>query len=74
VAGGGTLKFHFEGDPQVAFNVTYITKNQSGAYTVKSLVLDSWAKGDFYVDNFGNDIASLFIIPYLKGDDGGVFR
>lgn len=70
--GGGTLKFYFEGDPKVNFNVMYITKSQSGAYIVKPLALDSLGKGEVNVDNFGKDITSLFIIPYLKGDNGGI--
>jgi len=70
--GGGTLKFNFEGDFKVDFNVVYITKNQSGAYMVKMLALDSLGRGEFDVSNFGKDVTSLFVIPYLKGDNGGI--
>lgn len=63
---GGALKFYFEGDPEIVFNVKYITKNKSGAYIIKSLSLNKLGRGDFYVDSFGKDIISLFIVPYLR--------
>lgn len=70
--GGGTLKFSFEGDPNVSFSVAYIAKNQSGSYVIKLLMLDKFGKGEFSIQNFGKDIPSLFIIPYLKGDGGAL--
>ena len=70
--GEGVLKFYFEGESSVTFDATYITKDKSGTYIVKPLIIDKSGKADLYIQNFGTDITSLFVIPYLEGDDGGV--
>jgi len=69
---GGALKFYFEGEPGINFNVAYITKSKAGVYSIKTLFLDKSGKGDLYIQNFGKDVTALFVIPYLEGDGGGI--
>jgi len=66
--GGGSLKFSFEGDPKVSFEISYLKKNKIGNYTIEFMSLSKTQKGEFSIENFGKEITSLFIIPILQNN------
>ncbi len=66
IGGSGTLKFIFTSGPDGDFQVPYITRNLAGSYNVKFLELDNKGKGEVHIENFGEEITALFLIPSLQ--------
>ena len=67
IGGKGTLKLKFTGSAPVVFKVPYITKNKDGNYTFNFLNINNNSQGvEVYINNFGTEIISLFLIPTLQ--------
>jgi len=76
IGGKGTLKLGFIAGPGADFQVPYITRNPAGSYNVKFLKLDDNQQGEIYLEDFGTEIISLFLIPSLQNShssDSGTF-
>jgi len=68
IGGKGNLKFEFLGETKANFMVPYVLKNRAGSYNINFLTLDDFRKGEIYIDDFGKDIISLFIIPSVENE------
>jgi len=76
IGGKGTLKLGFIAGSSTDFQVPYITRNLAGSYNVKFLKLDDNRQGEIYLEDFGTEIISLFLIPSLQNShssDSGAF-
>ncbi len=69
IGGRGTLKFVFIGGSNTSFGVPYIAKTRSGGYIVDFIEFDKAQKGEVYINDFGTEIVSLFIIPSLQNSE-----
>lgn len=69
IGGKGTLKFSFIGGSDTFFQVPYIAKTRSGGYIVDFLEFDESQKGEIKVEDFGDRIVSLYIIPSLQNSE-----
>ena len=76
IGGKGTLKLGFIAGSSADFQVPYITRSPAGSYNVKFLKLDDNRQGEIYLEDFGTEIISLFLIPSLQNShssDSGAF-
>jgi len=74
IGGKGDLKVSFTGNYKSEFLVPYITQNKAGAYRINFLELNSANNGEIYLEDFGEEIVSLYLIPSLKsGNDYSYF-
>lgn len=72
IGGNGNLKLEFVSNSAEFFEVPYIIKNRSGNYIIDFLEMDN-SQGEIYIEDFGTDIASLFIIPVVNKLDHDSF-
>ena len=63
IGGNDNLKVTFSCRSGVNFKLPYITQNAAGFYKISFLDLGKDCKGDFVVNNFGQDIKALYLIP-----------
>ena len=68
IGGTGDLKLNFESLAGLNFKIPYVVYNKEGDFYVKFIDLDSNQKGSISIPNFGENIASLIIIPSLVSE------
>lgn len=73
VGGSGQLKIEFKTDGRTTFRVPYIIKDFGNNSTVGYLSLDPVKGGQISIDNFGEDYASLTILPIAQSKISGFF-
>lgn len=66
IGGKGDLKVSFTGNHKSDFFIPYITSNKTGAYQINFLELNSSNSGEIQIEDFGEEITSLYLIPVLK--------
>jgi len=72
IGGNGNLKLEFISNSAEFFEVPYIIKNRSGNYIIDFLEIND-SKGEIYIEDFGTDVISLFIIPVVNKLDRDSF-
>ena len=72
IGGNGNLKLEFTSNSAEFFEVPYIIKNRSGNYIIDFLKIDG-SRGEIYIEDFGTDVISLFIIPVVNKLDHDSF-
>ena len=65
IGGNGNLRLEFFSNSAEFFEVPYIIKNRSGNYIIDFLKIDG-PEGEIYIEDFGTEIISLFIIPVVN--------
>ena len=72
IGGNGNLKLEFVSNSAKDFQVPYIIKNRSGNYIINFLEING-SQGEIYIEDFGTDVMSLFIIPAVNKLDRDYF-
>jgi peptidoglycan hydrolase-like protein with peptidoglycan-binding domain len=66
IGGKGTLDFKFNGSSSAFFKFPYATRHKNGNYNFNSLNLSSSQQAEIYINNFGEEAVSLFLIPSVQ--------
>ncbi|OGZ63917.1 MAG: hypothetical protein A3A98_03060 [Candidatus Staskawiczbacteria bacterium RIFCSPLOWO2_01_FULL_40_39] len=66
IGGKGDLTLEFTSLAGLSFKVPYLIFNKDGSYAIRYLDLDQKEKGQLEIENFGDTVASLVIIPSLQ--------
>lgn len=67
VGSKGTLEIVFDGNPSSKFVVPYVLEKEDGSYEVDFFTLSQEQKGEVQIPNFGEDVASVVIMPTAQG-------